>query len=467
MEQEYRIFYMKFPFDILLKICNFVNTNSRCMKKLLLSITLVFATLSSFAQSADDRVGEMMNSGQWFELRDFLQNNTDSVTPFLNDFAEAMLAHFFNKPEKAVELSSALINSGNLDLGNVLSVSQIMAIDMGTLGQNEKAAQVLSQVLSQTKQYLDTTTVAIFENQIDRHKALSQYTPYRVKRNTGIASIPMKIDTLTIVEAQPPIMVSYLTDCHINGNLCEIRFDTGAGMNVVSTHKAKELGLKNIGASMVAGGTRETAGVPIAIADSLNLGELTIYDVPFLVLDIRTGHNTLDVQLQRTDIVIGYEVMNALKHVQLNFEKSCLMVSDKPFISASEKPNVMIANGNQIVVQGSIKGNSVLIDPDCGDGSFGIFFADSWQFMKSYIKENQEPRNALMGGSGGYDELQIYKIENIPFTIGSTTISIPQIDLSEEYQPTDEYQVRIGLKTFLLCKYVSFDMERMVMALSK
>lgn len=164
------------------------------MKKLLLSIALVFATLSTFAQSADDRVGEMMNSGQWFELRDFLQNNTDSVTPFLNDFAEAMLAHFFNKPEKAVELSSELINSGNLDLGNVLSVSQLMAIDMGTLGQNEKAAQVLSQVLSQTKQYLDTTTVAIFENQIDRHKALSQYTPYRVKRNTGIISIPMAID---------------------------------------------------------------------------------------------------------------------------------------------------------------------------------------------------------------------------------------------------------------------------------
>lgn len=448
-------------------MCNFANTNSYHMKKLLLSIALVFATLSSFAQSADDRVGEMMNSGQWFELRDFLQNNTDSVTPFLNDFAEAMLAHFFNKPGKAVELSSALINSGNLDLGNVLSVSQLMAIDMGTLGQNEKAAQVLSQVLSQTKQYLDTTTVAIFENQIDRHKALSQYTPYRVKRNTGIISIPMKIDTLTILEAQPPIMVSYLTDCHINGNLCEIRFDTGAGMNVVSTQKAKDLGLKNIGASMVAGGTRETAGVPIAIADSLNLGDLTIYDVPFLVLDIRTGHDTLDVQLQRTDIVIGYEVMNVLKHVQLNFEKSCLMVSDKSFVSASEKPNMMIANGNQIVAQGSVNSNPVLIDPDCGDGSFGIFFADSWPVMKTFVKENQEPRNALMGGSGGYDELQVYKIEDVPLTIGTTTISIPQIDLSEKYQPSEEYQVRIGLKTFLLCKNVSFDMERMIMAIDK
>lgn len=437
------------------------------MKKLLLSIAIIFATLSTFAQSADDRVGEMMNTGQWFELREFLQNNTDSVTPFLDDFAEAMLAHFFNKPKEAVELSSALINSGNLDLGNVLSVSQLMAVDMGTLGQNEKAAQVLTQVLSQTKQYLDSTTVAIFENQIDRHMALSKYTPYRVKKHTGVTSIPMKIDTLIMVESQPPIMVSYLTDCRINGNSCEIRFDTGAGMNVVSSQKAKEMGLKTLNATMVAGGTRETAGIPIAIADSLNLGELTIYDVPFLVLDIRTGHDTLDVQLQRTDIVIGYEIMNALKHIKLNFEKSCLMVSDNSFIATSEKPNMMIANGNQIVVQGNVNGSPMLIDPDCGDGSFGIFFAESWPVMKTFVKDNQEPRNTLMGGSGGYDELQVYKIENVPFTIGTTTISIPQIDLSEKYQPSKEYNVRIGLKTFLQSKNVSFDMERMIMSIDK
>lgn len=437
------------------------------MKKLLLSIVLTFTTLSTFAQSADDRVGEMMNSGQWFELRDFLQNSTDSVNPFLSDFAEAMLAHFFNKPEEAIELSSALINSGNLDRGNVLSVSQLIAVDMGVLGQNEKAAQVLTQILNQTKQYLDSTTIAIFENQIDRHAALSKYNPYRVKKSTGVISIPMKIDTLTMVESQPPIMVSYLTDCQINGNSCEIRFDTGAGMNVISSQKAKEMGLKPLNAYMVAGGTRETAGVPMAIADSLYLGDLTIYDVPFLVLDIRTGHDTLDVHLQRTDIIIGYEVMNALKHIKLNFENSCLMVSDNSFIPSSDKPNMMIANGNQIVVQGSVNGSPILIDPDCGDGSFGIFFEDSWPIMKTFVKENQEPRKALMGGSGGYDELQVYKIQDVPLTIGTSTISIPEIDLSEKYQPSDKYQVRIGLKTFLLCKSVSFDMEHMIMALDK
>ena len=437
------------------------------MKKLLITILLAVGSLSSFAQSADDKVGDMMNNSQWFELRDFLNTTTDSVTPFLKDFAEAMLAHFFNKPEEAVKLSSALINSGNLDLGNVLSVSQLMAIDMGTLGKHESAAQMLTQIVNQTKQYLDSTTIAIFDNQIERHKALSKYSPYRIVNNFGIHSVPMKIDTLTMVESQPPIMVAYLTDCQINGNQCDIRFDTGAGVNVISSQKANEMGLKMLNASMVAGGTRDVAGVPIAIADSICLADVTIYDVPFLVLDIRTGHDTLDVQLQRTDIVIGYEVMNALRNVKLDFENSCLMVSDESFVPAFEKPNMMIANGNQIVVQGNVNGYPMLIDPDCGDGSFGIFFANCWSIMNSFVKKGQEPRNALMGGSGGYDEIQIYKIDNVPLTIGSTTISIPQIDLSEKYQPTDDYQVRIGLKTFILNNSVSFDMERMVMSLSK
>lgn len=437
------------------------------MKKFVALFLSVFIVLSSFAQSADDKVGDMMNNSQWFELRDFLSTNTDSVTPFLNDFAEAMLSHFFNKPEEAVRLSAALINSGELDLGNVLSVSQLMAIDMGTLGKHESAAQMLTQIIDQTKQYLDSATVAVLDNQIERHKALSKYNPYRIENNIGVHSIPMKIDTLTMVESQPPINVAYLTDCQINGNQCDIRFDTGAGMNVISTQKANDMGLTMLKASMVAGGTRDVAGVPIAIADSISLGDVTIRDVPFLVLDIRSGHDSLDVQLQRTDIVIGYEVMNAMRNVKLDFENSCLMVSDKSFVPTFEKPNMMIANGNQIVVQGSVNGYPMLVDPDCGDGSFGIFFANCWPIMNSFVKEGQEPRNALMGGSGGYDEIQIYKIENVPLTIGSTTISIPQIDLSEKYQPTDEYQVRIGLKTFRLNKSVSFDMERMVMSLSR
>ena len=100
------------------------------MKKILSTIiALFFFTSFSFAQSANDKIGEMMNNGQWFELREYLQTENDSVSPFIEKFANAMLAHFFNQPELAVENSQALIKdfSEDLGIGNILSVGQIIA----------------------------------------------------------------------------------------------------------------------------------------------------------------------------------------------------------------------------------------------------------------------------------------------------------------------------------------------------
>ena len=42
---------------------------------------------------------------------------------------------------------------------------------------------------------------------------------------------------------------------------------------------------------------------------------------------------------------------------------------------------------------------------DTGDGSFGIFFGNSWQFMKSCITPDQKSIDAVFGGSGGFDKV--------------------------------------------------------------
>lgn len=435
------------------------------MRRIALSLFCAIISVISFAQSADEKIGDMMNNSQWFELRDFFVSNTDSVSPFLEEFAKAMLAHFFNDPTEAVQYSQSLINNygSELDLGNVLSVSQLMALDLQKLGKNNAASEVLSQVLASTKQYLDTATVAQFDNQIARYTSLAKYHPYTVVKADTLVSIPLRIDTITIVEDKPAVVMAFLPDCKINNITCDIQFDTGAGMNVISTKRAKEMGLKLLDGNITARGTREVEGIPMAIADSLVMNGITIYDVPFLVMDISAGHELLDSHLKKSDIVIGFEVMNALKHVNLDFENSSITVGNHSFISESEQGNMMLANGNNILVRGSVNSQPILIHPDCGDASFGIFFGNSWHYMKSYLSNNQQPRKALIGGNGGFDEISIYKLTDIPLTIGSTTISIPQIDLSEKYDSGDECDVRIGLKTFKLFKSIAFDMERMIM----
>ena len=133
------------------------------MKKILSTIiALFFFTASSFAQSADEKVGEMMNNSQWFELREYLQTENDSVSPFMANFAKAMLAHFFNNPKSAIESSQALIKdfSEDLGIGNILSVSQIIATNQSKLGENTQAAHTLSQILDTTKQFLGELIVS-------------------------------------------------------------------------------------------------------------------------------------------------------------------------------------------------------------------------------------------------------------------------------------------------------------------
>ncbi|MDE6702459.1 MAG: retropepsin-like domain-containing protein [Muribaculaceae bacterium] len=434
------------------------------MKKLIALLIPAFVTIASYSQSADERVGDMMNNSQWFELRDYFKTNNDSVSPFLEDFAQAMLAHFFNNPSEAISRSLSLMKNHlkELDIDNLIAVSQMTALNLQKLGKNADAADVLTNILASTRQYLDSTAVAQLDSQIARHSALGKYEPYKVSKIDSIITIPLRIEMISVVEDQPSLAMAFIPDCKINNTICDVQFDTGAGMNVISTKRAAEMDMKFLDVNMTAQGLREVAGIPMAIVDSLVMDGLTIYDVPFLVLDITAGHELLDSVLKKSEIIIGLEVINALKHINLDFQNPSITVSNHSFVPADEQENMMLTNGNNIIVRGNVGKQSMLIHPDCGDASYGIFFGSSWNYMKSFVSENQQPKNSLLGGTGGYDEVPIYKINNVPLTIASTTISIPQIDLAENYDSDDDCDVRIGLKTFLLYDTVAFDMERMI-----
>lgn len=435
------------------------------MHKIITAILIMVIAFSSFCQSADERIEDMINRSSWFELRDFFKTDTDSVSPFLKDFGYAMLAHFSNNPREAVSRSKSLINDygSELELDNVLAISQLMALDLKKLGRNDSAACVLSRVLDSTKQYLDDDAIAQFRNQIERYSSLANYSPYTVSKIDTIISIPLRVDTISILEDRPPVVMAFIPDCKINDNICDVHFDTGAGMNVISNKRADEMGLKRLDAQITAYGSREIAGVPLAIADSLIMNGITIYDVPFMVLDLVTGNEILDKHLEKSEIVIGFEVMNALRHINLDFQNSCINVSGRSFIPGEVQGNMMLTDGNNILVKGMVGNQPVIIHPDSGDASNGMFFSGSWPFMKTFVAENLQPVNGLIGGAGGYDEITIYKIKNVPLTIASATVNIPQIDLSENYGKGDECDARMGLKTFLLFRNVAFDMERMVM----
>ena len=88
------------------------------MRKLVVSL-IVFLTISSaYAQNADIRVSELINSSDWFTLEKEYPLLKDSIQyDYVRLMAEAMLAQNFNREAEAIDLFRRLINSHQQQIG--------------------------------------------------------------------------------------------------------------------------------------------------------------------------------------------------------------------------------------------------------------------------------------------------------------------------------------------------------------
>ena len=97
------------------------------MKRILTVISVLLLSSSFiFAQEADMKVGELLNTGNWFELeRIYPAVAADVQTPMLKQMAEVMLASNFNRPVELREKLQKLIAEHQAELGfeNVCNIT--------------------------------------------------------------------------------------------------------------------------------------------------------------------------------------------------------------------------------------------------------------------------------------------------------------------------------------------------------
>ena len=91
-----RIFAITFKFHIFAQI----NRNFAMKRILTIITTLLLSSLVIFAQEADMKVGELLNTSNWFELeRIYPAVASDVQSPMLKLMAEVTLASNFNRPD--------------------------------------------------------------------------------------------------------------------------------------------------------------------------------------------------------------------------------------------------------------------------------------------------------------------------------------------------------------------------------
>lgn len=434
------------------------------MKKYLMSLLALLMATLSFAQTADEQVGAMMNGGKWFELREFMDTNTDSVNPILDLYGKAMVAHFFNRPEEAIERCSSLLNSQQIDLGNVASVGLLMCSDISKIGENAPAARTLEAINASIQpyyEYLDSSIITTIKADIAKYKALSPYKVNDIKTFGDKATIPF--DLVAVGEdstKKEAINIKGL----INGHDCGMTFDTGAGVNVISDSLATLMGLDILDVDLIAGGIG-TQSARLAIAKELTIGEVTIYNVPFYVMTIISGNEEADKYLNHFQIVIGKNIMETIKYFTIDFVKKSIMVKSETDIPADIQSNLCISNGGIYKLRcNTVDGIQMILNPDTGDAFYGNLNSNMLPKIKEKYKSELASKNMRMAGSGGINESQYYDVSDFLLSISGETISIPQMPLlTTPLDDNSEYDGRMGLASFMLFDVVSFDMTRMIM----
>ena len=110
----------------------------------------------------------------------------------------------------------------------------------------------------------------------------------------------------------------HLENSTINGNNADITFDTGAGVNMISDSLARKFNLIPIDGYVTVAGVGQRKG-QFAIAKEVKVGNITVNDVPFVIMDFKTGNAKADQFAGNFSIIMGSELMLQLKDLTVDF----------------------------------------------------------------------------------------------------------------------------------------------------
>jgi len=432
------------------------------MKKLLLALSIVFATaLQITAQTIDEKIGNAMNTHDWFAL-DSIYNAApkDSIHPFLEVFSRCLIGNRLNRTDISIPAFQELLNSQSLDMGNLVQSVHMFAMDLSREGKNAEASSMINSIVSQTRQYLDSTSIKSLTVAANRYASLAKYAPYRISfPDVRNAIIPFNIVPVGPKEKQSVLI--HLRNSSINGSEADITFDTGAGTNMISHEMADKYGLIPLEGSMLTvSGIGKSDGY-IAIAKELRLGDIIVKDVPFTVVTMSTNNKEANKYIDCFNIVVGSELMLQLKDLTVDFINRRILVPTVAPRRSNAKPNICFSSGMNLLSKGFIHGMHALMCIDSGDASFGSLGFNIYKRNREYVERTGRPDTIRSAGIGGVSIMPCYYVPDVPITIGGVTV-IPS-ELVVKTRNDNAYDANIGLRTLMLFNRIHFNMVDFVL----
>lgn len=434
------------------------------MKRFLIYLATIAVNISAIAQSIDERIGVAMNTSDYFGLYDtYYSANKDSINPFLEVFSRCLIGNRFNRPDISIPAFNELLKtqSENLDLNLLLQSSVMFSMDLSRVGKNKEAYDLLSSIFAVAYQMVDSVNLAPYANVAERYEALSEHSPYQVdiKGETGI--IPF--DFVPVGKAESGQCLIHISEAKINGKQAQITFDTGAGVNVITDSLARAYGLESLEANATATGIETVVG-HYALAKELKLGNITVTNVPFYVIDVRSHNEEADKYTNSFEIIVGSELMLQLKDVTLDFMDKQIQVPRVAAPPSNAHPNMCFSSGMNFLTTGEINNQPLLLLLDSGDANHGSLNKIFFEQNKEYLISHCQSDTIRQGGVGGTWSAPCYILPDAKLTLENNTVIVPSISVKTEERSTGNISNScIGLRSMMLFKKLRFNLVDMIL----
>ncbi|MBQ9170797.1 MAG: clan AA aspartic protease [Bacteroidaceae bacterium] len=425
------------------------------------------------AQQPDQRIGELVNSEDWFRLDKEYPMLKDSMqVPFLKVVAETMIARNFNHKEHALECLDDLLSNHQSELGTgVFNFIILRAQLLEEMGRYAEAADFLKNILEQLEGQGVTDGLDAMKYFHQHINAIREFPAQSLSRPNYDVSVPFALKELKPKRIESwmrkkddrnPDAKSVLMSIPVtlHGETIPFHFDTGAGMTFVSEKFVREKGLPLIGDSIIY--TGNSKGLRTFI-DSLQIGEITVRNI---IAGVGLEKESELLDLVGVGPILGRDVIASIGETQICMDDSTMLFP----VETSPLPvygRNMLYNSH---IEATADGENLRFLFDTGNASNNACYLFA-AFYKTHRKAIDEVATIDTISGGGYGSAGAKEMKVIrPFclSIGNMPIGFAEAIVDKESTLADEHcHGNIGIAAVLQHRKTTLNFRDMFVKFEK
>ena len=388
-------------------------------------LTLVFALIpfALSAQNADQRINELLGSGDWFALNREYSEVRDSVqSDVLKSMTETMLAAYFNRPEELGGNLTSLIDNHSEEIGlqDVCNMLMLGAIAEGSNGRYALAADMIKSVIDRIIAAGGSIEGTGLDGTYEYFNAVRDLPAPSISIRRKSVKVPFSIKDIPASEAASEEMKQRMTGksnviwlpVTINGKKYEFILDTGASYSALSKTFAEEIGAEFVRDTIELHGANHSGGTNTqrALIRKMNIGGMKVNNILAYVLSA----NQLDT-LVRTDAILGMDFLKLAGNIRIDFKRNTVTFGRVDHKSNGCIPNLYIEPNNTLCLSASINSEPQVLKLDTGCTMTDLSYI--WYCAHKDSTSDLEESNVLLGTYGSTEKKGLLSMPEVTFEV--------------------------------------------------